>query len=356
MTVVLTVLCTLGAFLLFVLLLVAIVALRFALDPRLQKALDRCAVFEGRTTHTRLKGGAIHHLDYPIWLALLDLEQIESIGWALWPLFAVDASRWALLSLDKCHHMKDLRASHPDYADRTLSEHVERFLLEKAPKPGRHDSVQVLTNLSNLGYCFNPLSLYFLMKHKPEKDEEEIDGIIAEVSNTPWLEMHSYLLQEGVEGVEVSSPPKQSTSNKSWAFSARWKKTFHVSPFMEMPYHYHFHFSAPGDQLEVRAAMEREGAVWFTASVQATRLPFTPFSLMRLLFVYPFYTYMVQIYIHIEALKLVLKGVPTFNHPEGRDVDFGCGITGKRLGAVLYFLASPFLALRDCIYNKSKAD
>ena len=38
-----------------------------------------------------------------------------------------------------------------------------------------------------------------------------------------------------------------------------------------------------------------------------------------------------QVLIHYEAVKLFLKGVPTFNHPQGTPVQFGFGLTDKKL-------------------------
>ena len=38
-----------------------------------------------------------------------------------------------------------------------------------------------------------------------------------------------------------------------------------------------------------------------------------------------------QVLIHWEAVKLFCKGIPTFEHPLGSAVDFGFGITDKRM-------------------------
>lgn len=58
-----------------------------------------------------------------------------------------------------------------------------------------------------------------------------------------------------------------------------------------------------------------------------------------------------KLWIHIEAVKIFLKGVPTFDHPNGTDVDFGWGITGKRLGYVLYVATKPFRDLHDWLLD-----
>ena len=82
--------------------------------------------------------------------------------------------------------------------------------------------------------------------------------------------------------------------------------------------------------------------MWFTANFELQRLAFTPMNLLYVLVFYPLHTRTIQVLIHWEAVKLFWKGVPTFEHPHGVDVDFGFGVTGKRLGAVLWVLIAPF--------------
>ena len=53
-------------------------------------------------------------------------------------------------------------------------------------------------------------------------------------------------------------------------------------------------------------------------------------------------------------MKIFFKGVPTFEHPQGTDVDFGFGITGKKLCYWIMLLSQPFhsvLALLDNIFG-----
>jgi DUF1365 family protein len=42
------------------------------------------------------------------------------------------------------------------------------------------------------GYCFNPVSLYFILKPNTNASnngsEDEVEAIVVEVSNTPWNE------------------------------------------------------------------------------------------------------------------------------------------------------------------------
>ena len=47
----------------------------------------------------------------------------------------------------------------------------------------------LLTNLRTLGHCFNPVSFYYCFD-----DAENLEAVVAEVTNTPWGERHAYVL------------------------------------------------------------------------------------------------------------------------------------------------------------------
>jgi DUF1365 family protein len=341
----------------FFLLIVRIlyVIVHFALSPRLQKMLDSFNVCIGRVRHNRLKGGAMHRLEYPVTFLLIDLERIDDIGWALWPIFSHNLPWLSFCSFDDQDHLKDYKST-PDIQKNHLIGQVRNFCAAKSQ--GNLDvstfRVQLLTNPSFWGYCFNPISVYYLSNSNEDGD---LKAVIAEVSNTPWIEMHTYLLHEqSAEQVEVKRHAG-SNNHEPPVFEASWRKAFHVSPFMEMDYMYNFRFVQPTAQaLSVQAQMLKLGTkeVFFTASFHLSRLSFTPGNLLYVMVTFPLYTRLVQLWIHIEAAKLFFKGVPTYNHPQGTDVDFGCGITGKRLGNVLYVLSWPFFAIYDLLLGKAK--
>lgn len=85
--------------------------------------------------------------------------------------------------------------------------------------------------------------------------------------------------------------------------------------------------------------------VWFTVNFELNRIPFTPLNLLYVLLFYPFYTRVIQVLIHYEAVKLFLKGVPTFNHPKGTPVEFGFGITDKKLIKFIAYLNKKYAAI-----------
>jgi DUF1365 family protein len=125
-------------------------------------------------------------------------------------------------------------------------------------------------------------------------------------------------------------------------------------PFMSMNHTYDWTFSEPGEKLRVVTSMEKNGSqggetyfsarvrrIWsdvgacvpaipsfgcgdFTPAapscscqVSLSRLELTAVNLLRLLLLMPSYTALVQIWIHVEAFRVWMKGVTYFPHPEG---------------------------------------
>ena len=113
---------------------------------------------------------------------------------------------------------------------------------------------------------------------------------------------------------------------------------------MEMHYQYTFAFGAPGKKVVVQSQMHNSntGKLAFTASFELERVDFTPLSLLFVLLWYPLHTRLIQLWIHVEAVKLWWKGVTFFPHPLGHDVDLGLGI---KAGGIAALVAPPISAL-----------
>lgn len=339
--------------------------------------LKNTCLYLGRVRHTRFHEKR-HHLNYPLFLSCIDLAEVEQLGWLLWPMFKVDGA--AFCSLDNTDHLKGLSPGG------TLYERAWAFITSKSSiaTNGGNKSIKLLSHLTYFGYCFNPISIFYLLG-----TGGGIEAVIAEVSNTPWGEMHPYMLHESVEGVDVkrvgdevdsrarsgsrsrssgrgrsgsrgrnksnnsSSSSSKSQSNEvgqdlmlgggssgpssSCTFQASWQKAFHVSPFMEMDYDYTFAFSEPGATIAVYSQMHKRSTrqLAFTASFEMQRTEFTPLSLLYVLLFYPLHTRVLQLWIHVEAVKLWWKGVTFFPHPLGHDVDLGFGISGEGIAGLV---------------------
>jgi DUF1365 family protein len=303
--------------------------------------LSNCKLYVGKVKHSRLKGGAQHFFEYPIFFAYIDLQQIQNVGNLLWPIFVSNDGRmktaFSFCSLDSSEHLKKFSQSIPD-ARIPLYDMTLKFLKSSGLQYPDSNSIRLLTHLTYFGYCFNPVSFFYVFD-----DSGEIHSIITEVSNTPWIEQHPYILHESTENVRVK---RSSYGDDNYSFSAVWKKDFHVSPFMEMDYNYDFSFIHPGRKLKVigKLLKEKTNELWFSAKFDVDAIAFSPINLCYVLIWYPLHTRVIQVLIHWEAMKLFYKGVSIYPHPNGTDVDFGFGVTGDFLQASFATIAYPFLA------------
>jgi DUF1365 family protein len=150
--------------------------------------------------------------------------------------------------------------------------------------------IRVLTNLRSFGHCFNPVSFYYCF----DAAGEELQAVLAEVTNTPWGERHSYVISDGVGSFE---------------------KAMHVSPFMGMDHTYTCRSALPGRQLSVSIESSRHGETAFEASLALQRRPLTSASLRSVTVTYPFATLRVLALIYGHAIALKLAGAKVFPRP-----------------------------------------
>jgi uncharacterized protein len=156
--------------------------------------------------------------------------------------------------------------------------------------------IRLLTQLRSWGHCFNPVSFYYCFG----ESGEQLEYVLAEVTNTPWGERHSYLLSAG----EAEAPLVGSS-----------RKELHVSPFMGMDYNYNWRVTAPSRTLEVHIESHRAGRLAFDATLCLRRHELTRASLLRTAARYPFATIRVLALIYAHAVRLKLKGAQVHPHP-----------------------------------------
>ena len=161
--------------------------------------------------------------------------------------------------------------------------------------------IRLLAHLRYFGYCFNPVSFYYCY----DSEGLKVETIVAEIHNTPWGQVHLYVL------------PRSDSIHPSHQWRRhRFRKGFHISPFMDMGIDYDWRFRVPGEALNVHMVNYEEGQRLFDASLSLERRTMTRKNLTRALLHYPAMTVKVIALIYWQALKLSLKGAPFFSHPE----------------------------------------
>lgn len=159
--------------------------------------------------------------------------------------------------------------------------------------------IGVLTHLRYLGFVMNPVTFYYCFG----KDGETVDTILAEITNTPWGERHTYALR--------------GDGDSACGATHRFAKEFHISPFMNMDHEYAWRFSEPGERLVVHMENRVSGDKLFDASLSMRRVEMTGPTMAATLVRHPWMTARVAAGIYWQALRLRLKNVPYHAHPAG---------------------------------------
>jgi DUF1365 family protein len=243
-------------------------------------------LYAGRIAHRRL-GAVRNQFRYALFMAYLDLDELPGLfdGYWLW-----SARRPALAYFRRADYLGD--------PDRPLADCVrERICTELGQAPA--GPIRVLTHLRYFGYCFNPVTFYYCH----DSADGPVKVIVAEITNTPWKERHSYVLP--VEAATAGEGP----------YRFDFEKAFHVSPFMPMQQHYRWRFGEPGERLAVYMENLKDGQRVFDASLDLAARPISSASLAGCLVRFPCMTLTVVAQIYWQALKLLLKKAPFHPHP-----------------------------------------
>jgi DUF1365 family protein len=252
----------------------------------------RSALYVGHVVHSR-HAPRRHVFRYRIAYLFLDLDELEEPGGGpfrgrrLW-----SVGRRNVAAFRREDYLGDPRVP--------LAEAVRARAIEAlgiAPS----GPVRVLTLPRQLGYCFNPVSFYYLY----EPDGETLGAIVAEITNTPWGERHSYVIAS-------------SDARRANTFVERFPKAFHVSPFFDMTQDYVWRFEAPAERLVVAMENHEAGVRVLDVGLALQREPMTGPNLAKFLARHPLACGAAQLAIHWQALRLWLKRTPFFAHPAKR--------------------------------------
>ena len=243
--------------------------------------------YEGQVSHCRFAPRK-HAFNYRLFYLYLDLDELDQVFRKRW-LWSTrkPALAWFRESDHFCDDNKTLK--------QTISDLVKN-------NTGKHPAgpIRLLTQLRYFGYVFNPVSFYYVF----DKNDTRVETIVAEVNNTPWGERHLYVL------------PDKNNISKGKHMRFNHEKEFHVSPFMPMDIQYDWVFSAPDKTLSVNMKNYRENEKMFDATLGLKKKPINAENCAKLLIRYPLMTLKIIMTIYWQALKLLVKKVPVFDHPE----------------------------------------
>src|SRR5215467_3550936 len=216
-------------------------------------------------------------------MASLDIDRIPELM-SISPF--TSHNRWNWASFYDADHFGDLRYSLRERLARDAHEHGTEL------PDGR---IFLLTHLRYLGYNFNPVSFFYCYDQ-----QDRLSKILAEVNNT-FGETHNYWLDQ-----------RNASVNGRAANSAhyRFRKEFHVSPFLQMDCEYQWTFTEPKDSLLIQTNSLRGGQPLFDATLKLEAQEWTARNLHRVLLRHPWMTVKVIAGIHWQAIRLWGKRVP----------------------------------------------
>jgi DUF1365 family protein len=245
----------------------------------------RSALYVGSVAHRRLRPRG-HRLRYRVFSLLIDLDEQ-----------ALLAKRLRLFSLDG-FNLFGFRAKDHLFGDGSdLRGQVESILQDAGMEPDG-GAIRLLAMPRVLGYGFNPLSIFFCYRN-----DGALRAILYEVNNT-FNQRHCYLFRvDATQGVLTHACDKE----------------FYVSPFMAMDLTYAFSVRPPDEAYAISIRVADADGAMLNATQSMRRRPLDDRELLRVFFTHPLLTLKVIAGIHVEALRIWLKGVGLHMRPPPPD-------------------------------------
>ena len=232
------------------------------------------AIYTGHVVHKRIHPRS-HGFKYKVFALALDLDEV-----------AKAASSLRLFSYNRFGPSCFFDADHGRGDGRTAAEHI-RATLAEAGFAYAGARIVLLCYPRILGFVFNPLSIYFC-----HDAAGRLSVIVYEVTNT-FGERTSYVIPVGGDGRVV----RQACA-----------KGMYVSPFTSAG-SYGFHVVPPAGEVVVGVNLREAGRPVLKTHFRGERLALSDRNLAAVLARHPMMTLKVVAAIHVEALRLWLKGV-----------------------------------------------
>jgi DUF1365 family protein len=239
------------------------------------------SLYVGSVIHRRLQPRT-HSFRYNAFWLLIDLDDVVALAGKL---------RWFSYNRPNIFSLYD--ADHGDGSATPLRAQVERQLAE-AHVDIAGGQVQLFCMPRTLGYCFNPLSIFFCYRA-----DAALVAVVYQVHNT-FGERHSYVIP---------------VENHGETLRQHCRKAFHVSPFLDMDLRYDFRITGPDERVAVGISASSSNKPVLRAVLTAERRELTSRNLMLVFLRIPAITIKVIAAIHWEALRLWTKGIGLRRRP-----------------------------------------
>lgn len=234
------------------------------------------AIYHGEVCHHRLVPKD-HKFRYTMSMMYIDTDELEKVFSS--SLFC--GKRWFhLLRYRRRDFHGDPSLSVKEAVYKTV--HAQSGLALDGP-------VRVLSHWRFLGFNFNPLSTYYCF----DKPGKNLVAVLAEVTNTPWLERKAYVLLPQGDKLDVE-----------------FNKDFTVSPFNPVNMRYRWQSSLPNNNLSIQIHSYHEQKLKFYAQLTMKRAELNKKNIHKLIRNISVSAYGVVTAIYFEATKLFVKGVP----------------------------------------------
>ena len=246
--------------------------------------ITHSAIYEGTVRHRRFDP-VEREFEYGLNMFYLDLEEIDEVL-ALHPLYS-----------KRLRGPASFRRS--DYLGGKGRPLRRSVCAEVAKQTGwRPDGpVRLLTNLRHWGVLANPVSFYYCF----DGNDGTLRAVLVEVTNTPWGDRQSYVLQAG------SSPSR--------VLRGRFDKVMHVSPLMGMDQMHEIWAGTPGETASVHIANHEAGDIIFDATLKLRRRELTRAVMTRQVIRLAPVPFRVLAGIYSQAARASLAGVPFHARP-----------------------------------------
>ena len=185
--------------------------------------------FIGRVRHRRFTSKQ-HEFAYPLFMFCFDIGDVVN---EFKDIKQISVERWNWFSFRRKNYLGSPEISLDNYARELV------FNKFKCYPTGK---IYLLTQLACFGYCFNPISLYFIF----DQSNQQVEYLILEVTNTPWGEKHCYVL------ASTDTP-------KKGVYRFEFQKALHVSPFLAMNYTYQCHVKVNKQKIIVHMGNYSDG-------------------------------------------------------------------------------------------------